>query len=166
MLPTGNTLAALTGKWHSVSSTCQRGKQFGKNGAKPCRVDRKTPVCAFCVSTRQWRPWFSSSCAKEGDPPGGLRTPAQGKGEGPAGDKSRAKQGTPDTVGGAGGSNGMTGAKRPGLPCDRSLPGGSPSSAQPLLLLYIVVSVWLCPVCRCRWKREALQVERHMAGAK
>ena len=61
----------------------------------------------------------------------------------------------------------MTGAKRPGLPCDRSPPGGSPSSAQPLLLLYIVVSVWLFPVCRCRWKHKALKVEQHIvAGGK
>ena len=54
VLPTGNTLAALTGKCHSVHSTCRRGKHFGENGAKPGRVDRKMPFCAFCVSTRQW----------------------------------------------------------------------------------------------------------------
>ena len=51
---TCNTLATLTGKWHCVHSMCQRGKHFGKNGPKPCRVDRKSAFCAFCVSTRQW----------------------------------------------------------------------------------------------------------------
>ena len=51
---TCNTLVTLTGKWHCVHSMCQRGKHFGKNGPKPCRVDRKSAFCAFCVSTRQW----------------------------------------------------------------------------------------------------------------
>ena len=51
---TCNTLATLTGKWHSVHSMCQRGKHFGKNGPKPCRVDRESAFCAICVSTRQW----------------------------------------------------------------------------------------------------------------
>jgi len=51
---TCNTLATLTGKWHSVHSMCQRGKHFGKNGPKPCRVDRRLPFCVFCASTRQW----------------------------------------------------------------------------------------------------------------
>ena len=50
---TCNTLATLTGKWHCVHSMCQRGKHFGKNGPKPCRVDRISAFCAFCVSTRQ-----------------------------------------------------------------------------------------------------------------
>ena len=36
--------------------------------------------------------------------------------------------------------------------------GGSPSSAVPLPLPYTVISVWLCPVCRCRWKGRTLQV--------
>ena len=55
---TCNTLAALTGNRHSVHSACQRGKHFGENGAKPGRVDRKMPFCAFCVSTRQWLSWL------------------------------------------------------------------------------------------------------------
>ena len=50
---TCNTLATLTGKWHSVHSMCQRGKHFGKNGTKPCRVDTESSLCALCLSTRQ-----------------------------------------------------------------------------------------------------------------
>jgi hypothetical protein len=50
--------------------------------------------------------------------------PDEGRGRGPPETSSR-EAGTQETVGGAGGSNGTTGAKRPGVPCDRSPPGGS-----------------------------------------
>ena len=45
-------VAALTPNRHSVHSTCQRGQHFAVLGRFPCRVDAKSAVCAFYVSTR------------------------------------------------------------------------------------------------------------------
>ena len=150
-------LAALTENRHSVRSACQRGKHFGENGAKPCRVDRKSAFCAFYVSTRQWLSW----------PVGWLQQRYCGGRKTRPGDSVRM---------------GGQGASRPSLPLLTPAPptvscvpasrelvsggplplpssgggqatrAGLPPSAVPLPLPYIVVSVWLCPVCRCRWK--------------
>ncbi len=46
-------VAALTPNRHSVHSTCRRGRHFAVLGRFPCRVDAKSAVCAFYVSTRQ-----------------------------------------------------------------------------------------------------------------
>ena len=45
-------VAALTPNRHSVRSVCQRGRHFAVLGRFPCRVDAKSAVCAFYVSTR------------------------------------------------------------------------------------------------------------------
>ena len=65
--------------------------------------------------------------------PGGCAPPRKGRGRGPPETSPARSKGRRIRWEGPEGAMGAMGAKRPGLPCDRSPPGGSPSSAQPLL---------------------------------
>ena len=73
----------------------------------PATVNWLETLCIHNIRQRQ------RHCGGRKTRPGGLSTPGRGQGEGPAGDKSRAKQGTQETVGGAGVSNGSEGREAP-----------------------------------------------------
>ena len=151
-----------------MHSACQRGKQFGENGAKPGRVDRKMAFCAFCVSTRQWRPWSlvwlqQRYCGGRKTRPGDS---VRMGGQGASRPSLPLLTPAPPTVSCVPASRELVSGGPLPLPSSgggQATRAGLPTSAVPLPLPYVMNTECFQPVYRRRWRHKTSQVGKMLS---